>query len=139
MEKKEIDKNTDRGTLIRGEGLILVVDDEPIMRKIAVNVLEGCGYDVIAVEGGDEALTVFKQRPHEIDLVLLDLLMPDLCGKDTFFAMKEIRADIKVILVTGAKKDSRVQVLLDSGVKELVEKPYTFSHLSETVHRILSS
>jgi two-component system, cell cycle sensor histidine kinase and response regulator CckA len=133
-----IDKNTDQNNLIIGEGLVMVVDDESIMRKIAANVLEGCGYNVITVNGGIEAVKIFTQRHKEIDMVLLDLLMPDKCGKETYYDMQKIQSDVKVLLVTGANKDGRIQELLDNGVKGLVEKPYTFSLLSQTVHEILS-
>jgi CheY-like chemotaxis protein len=132
-------KNTDQKNLFPGEGLVMVVDDEPIMRKIAVNVLEGCGYDVIAVNSGAEALKIFNKRHSEIDIVLLDLLMPEMSGKETFYDMKKIKTDVNVLLVTGAKKDSRIQELLDDGIKGLVEKPYTFSYLSQMVHEILNS
>ncbi|MCP5045821.1 MAG: response regulator, partial [bacterium] len=76
-DTNENEPSTPAGTPGGGEGVVLVVDDEAIMRKIAVNILKTEGYNVISATGGEEAIAIFKQRFHEIELVLLDLLMPD--------------------------------------------------------------
>ncbi len=123
--------------LAKGEGLVLVVDDEPIMRKIAVNVLENSGYDVMAAEDGDKAVEIFKNHHHEIKVVLLDLLMPKKSGKDTYLEMREIQPDVDVILITGAKNDKSIQEILQLGIKGFIEKPYTFPQLSHEVFNII--
>lgn len=123
--------------LQKGKGLVLVVDDEPIMRKIAVNVLKTCGYDVLAAEDGFKALGIFEKYHKTIELVLLDLLMPEKSGKETYLEMKQIQPDVNVLLVSGAKKDKRIKELLKSGVKAYIEKPYTFLHLSQLVHQLI--
>jgi DNA-binding NtrC family response regulator len=133
----DTDKNIEESGYVIGEGLVMVVDDESIMRKIAINVLQNSGYQVIAVESGEEAVDIFKTRHHEIKLVLLDLLMPIQCGKDTYFKMKAIDPDVKVLLISGAKKDVRIDQLLNSGVIAYIEKPYTFEHLSKMVHKAI--
>jgi len=126
------EKKSENG-MVQGEGLVLVVDDEPIMRKIAINVLENSGYAVISAQGGEEAVAIFKEKHQQIKLVLLDLLMPFVCGKDAFFEMKQIDPQVKVLLVSGAKRDKRIDELLKAGVKGFVEKPYTFEYLSKKV------
>ena len=123
--------------LKKGEGLLLVVDDEPIMRKIAVNVLQNCGYDVIAAEDGEKALEFFKTHYQQIKLVLLDLLMPNKSGKETYIEMKQIHPDVNVLLISGAKRDIRIKELLEMGVKDYIEKPYTFPQLSRTIHKLI--
>ena len=122
---------------IKGEGLVLVVDDEPIMRKIAINVLKNCGYDVIAAENGFKALEIFEKQHPQIKLVLLDLVMPQKSGKETYLEMKQIQADVNVLLVSGAKRDIRIKELLKMGVRGYLEKPYTFFHLSRLVHQLI--
>lgn len=122
---------------IKGEGLVLVVDDEPIMRKIAVNVLKSSGYDVIAVENGFKAMEIFEKQHTDIKLVLLDLLMPQKSGKEIYLEMKQIQSDVNVLLVSGAKKDTRIKELLNLGVRGYLEKPYTFFHLSRLVHKLI--
>ncbi len=120
-------------------GVILVVDDEAIMRKIAVNVLESEGYSVVSATGGDEALTIFKEHSRNIRLVLLDLLMPDKSGYETYREMKKIDSNVKVILVSGSKMDVRIRDLLDEGVKAFIEKPYAFEYLMEKVNRFIGA
>ena len=129
QEKKE----TSADHLVKGKGLVLVVDDEPIMRKIAVNVLELSGYSVMSASDGDEAVDLYKIHYEKSDLVLLDLLMPRKSGKETFLEMSDIKPGVKVLLVTGAKKDKRVEELLGLGIKGYIEKPYKFLHLSQAV------
>lgn len=122
---------------IKGEGLVLVVDDEPIMRKIAINVLKSCGYDVMAAENGFKALEIFEKHHPNIKLVLLDLIMPQKSGKETYLEMRQIQPDVNVLLVSGAKRDKRIKELLKIGVRGYVEKPYTFFHLSRLVHKLI--
>lgn len=122
---------------IKGEGLVLVVDDEPIMRKIAINVLKSCGYEVMAAENGFIALEIFEKHHHDIKLVLLDLIMPKKSGKETYLEMRQIQPDVNVLLVSGAKRDTRIKELLKLGVKGYLEKPYTFFHLSRLVHKLI--
>lgn len=132
-------KKVPLGVLAKGEGLILVVDDEPIMRKIAVNVLQNSGYTVMAAEDGNKALHIFKQHYRDIKLVLLDLLMPDISGKETYIEMKKINPDVCVLLVSGAERDKRIKELLKMGVKAYIEKPYTFPELSQLVFKLLNT
>lgn len=131
------DKKITEDGLIKGEGLVLVVDDEPIMRKIALNVLGNSGYDVITAENGEEAIKCFKQRQKDIKLVVLDLLMPDKSGKETYQELKQIQPDVNVLLMSGTKEDERVEELLKIGVKGFIEKPYTFPQLSLAVYNMI--
>lgn len=127
-------ENKGKDGLVKGKGLVLVVDDEPIMRKIAVNVMQNSGYQVLVAESGKLAIEIFKQYQPKIKLVLLDLLMPEISGSETFREMKKIHPDVNVLLVSGAKSDKRIQVLLAQGAKGFVEKPYTFPQLSRAAY-----
>jgi two-component system, cell cycle sensor histidine kinase and response regulator CckA len=131
------DKEKPLQQFIKGEGLVLVVDDEPIMRKIAVKVLKSSGYDVIAAENGFKALEIFEKHHTNIKLVLLDLLMPKKSGKETYIEMRQIQPDVNVLLVSGAKRDTRIKELLKMGVNGYIEKPYTFFRLSRVVHKLI--
>ncbi len=124
--------------MIQGEGLILVVDDEPIMRKIAVKVLEDSGYEVISAADGAEGVDVYKKKCHEIKLVLLDMLMPKKSGKEAYIEMKAFNPDVKVLLTSGFSDDERVEEAIRLGVNAFIEKPYTFVELSRAVHHVLS-
>ncbi|MCP4150061.1 MAG: AAA family ATPase [bacterium] len=131
-------KNTVEENMAKGEGLILVIDDEPIMRKIAVKVLEDSGYEVIAAEDGEVGLETYKKHYKRVRLVLLDMLMPKMSGKETYIEMKKINPDIVVLLTSGFRDDERVDEVLSLGVSDFIEKPYTFAQLSKAVDKILA-
>jgi len=120
-----------------GSGLILVVDDEAIMRKTAKNILEKLGYQVIVAEDGDEGVKAFAERSSEIKAVLLDMSMPKLSGKDAYVEMKKFEPGIKALLVSGFKKDERIQAALDLGINGFVQKPYTMQVLAQEVKKLV--
>ncbi len=121
-----------------GQKVVLVVDDEPIMRKIAVKVLQSAGYKVLYAEDGEEGLEVFKENKDEVQLVVLDMLMPKMSGKETYIEMKLIDPNVKVLLTSGFREDERVDDILKMGVEEFIEKPYTFTQLTQAVQKILN-
>ncbi len=133
IEKTEI-KNISEPP--RGEGLILIVDDEEIMRTIASEILMSSGYSVIHAENGKICVDIFKEHHHEIKAVLLDMVMPEMSGKEAFIHLHDIDPDVKVILSSGFKHDERVTDLLNMGVKSFIQKPYTFKELAEEMHRV---
>lgn len=124
-------------TVVRGEGTILIVDDEDIVRELAKEMLESCGYRTLEAQDGKEGVERFKQWHDEIDAVLLDLAMPQMSGREAFFAMQEFDPEVKVLLASGFKQDSRVQELLDNGILGFIQKPYTISKISHKLAGIL--
>lgn len=122
----------------RGEGLILVVDDEEVMRQTARSILMECGYDVILAENGEEALHVYKQNKEKIKAVLLDMVMPKMSGRETFTEMIKLNNNVKVLLVSGFKQDQRVESLLEMGVKGFIQKPYTLLTLANRIHHMIN-
>lgn len=125
-------------SILSGNGLILVVDDEPIMRKIAIRALQKAGYQVISADDGEKGVEVFKQHHHKLRLVLLDMQMPKKSGKETYQEMRAINADVKVLLTSGFRKDERVEEVLGMGGVDFLEKPYSFEQLTKAVHHILN-
>jgi signal transduction histidine kinase/CheY-like chemotaxis protein/HAMP domain-containing protein len=121
----------------KGEGLVLIVDDDSHIRDIASDILMQCGYKTLVAKNGLEGLEVFAENMNNINLVLLDLVMPKLDGKHTFLRLKELKDDVKVILSSGFKKDSRVDEIMQLGVNDFIQKPYTFSKLSAKVYEVL--
>lgn len=136
-DKSIINKNENKVDIAYGEGVILLVDDDEQIREVASEMLEECGYDVIIAKDGIEALEIFSSKLNEIDLVLLDLVMPRLDGKHTYIRLKELKGDVKVILSSGFQQDSRVKDILALGVNGFLQKPYTFSKLSQAIYKIL--
>ncbi len=124
---------------IGGDELILVVDDEKAIRELAREMLDSFGYRVIAVENGIEAIEVFKERADDIDLVILDMVMPKMGGRETFLKLREMSPAVKVILSTGYSQVGRAQEILDEGVMGFIQKPYQVNTLLATVRNVLES
>jgi PAS domain S-box-containing protein len=123
--------------ICEGSGTILVVDDEELMRSTAQRILERCGYTVICANDGLEGVEIFKERHSEIKAVLLDMVMPKMSGKDTYIEMKKIVPDVKVVLASGFKQDSRVEEVLQLGISKFLQKPYRFEDLSQVIYNLL--
>ncbi|MCP4714113.1 MAG: response regulator [Deltaproteobacteria bacterium] len=123
----------------RGEGLILVVDDESIIRVVAKNILEECGYAVMLAEDGDEATTLFKQHHADIKAVLMDMAMPKKSGKEAFTEMQQVDEQVKVVVASGGRDDERVKTILRLGALAFIQKPFTFDNLAKTMHDLLES
>jgi PAS domain S-box-containing protein len=122
-----------------GEGLILVVDDEEIMRQTAKSILEECGYDVILAENGEEAVNIYKTEHKNIKAVLLDLVMPKMSGKQAYIEITKINKDVKALLASGFKKDSRVESILELGIKGFIQKPYGLVKLANSMYEVINS
>ncbi|MCP4220731.1 MAG: response regulator [bacterium] len=123
-------KGSEKVILPRGSGLILVVDDEMVLRQSAKAILEECGYRVMVAEDGLKALEIFKEKCKEIDAVLLDLSMPKMSGPDAYIKMKEICPKLKVVMTSGKKKEHWVDNALDVGVDDVIQKPYAMEKLA---------
>lgn len=121
-----------------GDGLLLVVDDEPSICQAAKSILEECGYQVILAENGEVAVSIYSQRSHEIKAVVMDMIMPKKSGIDAFIEMKRIDPDVRVLLASGFMQDERIAALTELGVREVIKKPYTMYKLAKTVARIMA-
>ncbi|MCX6984834.1 MAG: response regulator [Lentisphaerae bacterium] len=120
-----------------GTGLILVADDELIMRKTAKGILSKLGYDVVFAEDGEQTVTVFNERHNEISAVLLDMAMPKMSGREAYIEMKKIHPELKVILISGFKKDKRIEEILGLGVNAFIQKPYSMVTLAQEVKKVI--
>lgn len=121
----------------RGSGHVLLIDDELVIRITAKHILEEMGFKVTVAEDGLEGLSIFKHENHNIDLVLMDMIMPNMGGKEAFEKMKHISDTCKVIIASGFSKDGELNELLESGVSGVISKPYRISELSKLLHRVL--
>lgn len=118
-----------------GSGLILLVDDDEMMRDIGKSILEICGYSVITAKNGEEGVALYSKHHHDIKAVLLDLVMPKKSGVEAFVKMKEIKSGVRVVVSSGFRQDERVQRMLDDGCIAFVQKPYTMIMLARTMHK----
>ncbi len=122
---------------VHGKGHILIVDDEKVMRVTAKAILEDLGYEVSLAEDGQIALDRFRENPDTFDLVVLDMMMPNLNGKDCFLGMKQIKPDIKVILSTGYTPESELLAMKAAGLTAWIKKPYMSGPLSQKIQEVL--
>ncbi len=120
-----------------GDETILVVDDEPSLLRAARRVLEKKGYTTVLADRGERAVEIYRERGDTIDLVLLDMVMPEMDGGEVFSALREIRSDVKVVLASGYSSGERAGELLDEGIRAFVQKPFTVDTLCAAVRRVL--
>ena len=121
----------ERDTVItKGEGLVLVVDDEKIIRMLATTILKECGYSVLLAENGEKALDIFRREQSRMRFVILDMNMPVKSGRETFREMHEIDPEVKVILSSGFQRDEQIEELINEGALDFISKPYTIETLS---------
>lgn len=120
-----------------GEELILVVDDEESIRRLAKDILEGHGYRVLLAEDGVEAVRIYKERGREISLAILDMIMPRMGGRETFLKLKELDSQVRILLSTGYSQNGKAKEILDNGVAGFIQKPYQFNALLTKVRHAL--
>ncbi|MDR5682635.1 MAG: PAS domain S-box protein [Armatimonadota bacterium] len=117
--------------------MILVVDDEEPLCNLLRDVLVRRGYRVMTATGGEEAVRIYQQYRDEIDLVLLDMTMPGMSGKETFHAIRAIDPDARVLLSSGYTQEGAAQDVLRRGACGFLQKPYLITELASKVREIL--
>jgi len=114
-------------------GPILIVDDEPLIRRSAWRALTKLGYEVVLAGNGAEAVDLVAQRKDEIELVILDLKMPVMDGETAFIEIRSIAPRLPVLIASGFTKDGKIQELLDAGAVGFIQKPFSMKALSHQV------
>jgi CheY-like chemotaxis protein len=138
--KDELEDDVDHRTeFFTGAGTILVIEDEEIVMDVIRKILQRPGYDVLEAKTGMEALDLAKDFDGDIDLAILDIGLPDMGGNMVYPRIKEIRPDLKVIVCSGYTVDGPLQEILESGAQGFIQKPYSFTTLSATLHEVLES
>jgi len=135
--EKEIIKEENEKKIIKGEETILLVDDEEYVRDVAKRQLERLGYKAITASDGFDAVDIYKKKKKKIDLVLLDMVMPNLAGKETFRELKNINPHIKVILISGFSQNGRAAEVIKEGALAFLQKPFKLYELSKMLAGVL--
>jgi len=123
--------------IVYGNEKILLVDDEKIILETSERLLCYLGYSVIKAQGGREAIEIFSTGRDRIDLVILDLIMPEIGGDLVFDKLVKIKKDVKVIISSGYDIDGKVQEVLDRGCKGFIQKPFDIKDLSSKIREVL--
>ena len=123
----------------RAKSTILVIDDESMALVLIKRLLGEAGYHVVTAQSGFEALDLFRRQPQGFHLVLLDLTMPFMDGEETFHRLREIRADIPVVLCTGFIRQDRLDRLMKAGIAGFLRKPLAPDEIVDHVRSVLAS
>ncbi len=124
---------------VRGSGTILVIEDEDFLREFLETSLEMLGYSVLLAEDGEKGVEVFEQNKNRITLVVCDMIMPNMNGKETFAKLKEIEPTVKVLFSSGYSKEKYIEEVEQGGAVGFLNKPYGVEDLSKAIKEILSS
>ncbi len=122
-----------------GKGTILIVDDEDYIRSILQTMLEKLGYSVISAANGKEALEVYTRHQETIDLVILDLIMPVMNGKDAFDGLRQINEKVKVLIASGHTTAGDPGFPLQQGLHGFIQKPFSINSIADKVKTLLSN
>ncbi len=120
--------------LQRGSGTILIVDDEPLVAELARDILRRFGYAVLTAQGGEEAIQLYRQHSGEVVAVLLDMVMPEMDGREVFQRLRGLNPEVKVVISSGYSHDRDADDLLEQGASGFVQKPYRIAELIRVVN-----
>ncbi|MGH9336457.1 MAG: hybrid sensor histidine kinase/response regulator, partial [Vicinamibacteria bacterium] len=121
-----------------GQGeLILLVDDEKVLRDLGKDILESHGYRVRTASSGEEAIDFLERGPDPVALVILDLVMPGLGGNETYRRLRGIDRSVPVLLSSGLTAEEAVQNILEEGAAGFIPKPYGIGDLTRAVSTVL--
>ncbi len=127
------------GRIEPGRGTVLVVDDEPMVREVTREMLLGLGYTVLTAASGAEALEVYGSRGTEIDVVVLDMIMPGMGGDEVNRALQALNPSVRVLLSSGYSLDGRASEILEKGVRGFLQKPFRLEDLSRKIRDAMES
>jgi signal transduction histidine kinase/ActR/RegA family two-component response regulator len=117
---------------------ILLVDDEPLLRSAGRRIIKSLGFEAVVAANGAEAVAVFRHQHESIALVVLDVAMPVMGGKDCFWRLREVDPDVAVLVASGYAKHGDVDALLSAGAVGYLSKPYDRDQMTAAIHRCLN-
>jgi two-component system, cell cycle sensor histidine kinase and response regulator CckA len=120
-----------------GTGAILIVEDEESVMGVIRAMLQNLGYQTLAAKSGSEAVEIARDLETKIDVVLLDIKLPDMTGSKLYGLLKKLRPDIKVMICSGYPLDGPAQEIMDAGAQAFIQKPFPISLLSQELRGIL--
>jgi len=120
------------------KGTVLVVDDEDMALYVEILMLRRIGYNTLQASNSAEACQLYRNEKDHIELVVLDMVLPDENGATTYKVLKRINPDIKVLISTGYGTDENVQQILNDSQNGLIQKPFKFKEFTSKVETILS-
>ena len=135
--KQLIKEKIRQETLLTGSEMILLVDDEEMVADIGKDMLEKLGYKIVVATGGHEAIKLLKTFRNQVDLVILDLIMPDMSGGETFNRLRAIKPDVKILLSSGYSLNGQASEIMQRGCNGFIQKPFNVKQISRKIREIL--
>ena len=138
--ENEVQNEKKENLIYKGKGeTILIVDDEALIRDIASSILMEINYQVLCAENGRIAVDKYIENKDKIALVILDLTMPVMNGRDAYFELKKINPDIKAILCSGFINQDLIDNMSALGLKHFIKKPFTIDFFTKVVYEVLNA
>jgi two-component system, cell cycle sensor histidine kinase and response regulator CckA len=132
------EKVADAKRLPRGEGTILLADDDEEALLAESLMLEELGYEVVKAQGGLQAVHLYREDPTRFILVMLDMVMPGLSGRETYERLKLINPDVKILLISGYGLNQQVGEIMTQGCNGFLSKPFETNVLAGKLHEVLA-
>ncbi len=124
--------------IMEGNENILLVDDEALVINVGVQLLKKLGYTVLEAQSGREAIKIFMEGNHAIDMVILDMVMPDMSGGEVYDRIKRIDSNVKVLLSSGYSINGQATEILKRGCEGFIQKPYSMEDFSKKIREVLN-
>ncbi|MDD7984250.1 response regulator [Lentisphaera marina] len=123
---------------LQGNETILVVDDEDMIWDVLIENLQNLGYIVLLAENGLDAVEIYRENPGQIDLVILDMVMPEMNGREAFHELKKIDDEVKVLISSGFMAENEAGDLIEAGAAAFLRKPYRMIELAKKLRELLT-
>jgi len=123
--------------VLKGAGTVLLVDDEEMIIDVGKPMLKKMGYNTLTAGSGKDAIEIYKGKKDQIDIVILDMIMPEMGGGDTYDKLRKINPEIKVLLSSGYSVDGQATEILERGCDGFIQKPFNMKNLSQKIREIL--
>ena len=124
--------------IMKGNETILLVDDEALVIDVGVQLLGKLGYTVIEAKSGRDAIRIFKEQNHTIDMLILDMVMPNMGGGEVFDQIKRIDPKVKVLLSSGYSVNGQATEILKRGCEGFIQKPFNMEDLAKKIREVLN-
>jgi len=138
-EKEILAETKPEQEIVSGHETILIVDDEANTIVLLKELLETLGYKTLTARNGREAIELYREYRKDIHMVILDMIMPGMNGRDTFLRLKEIDAEVKVLLASGYSIEGEAAKILELGCRGFIQKPFSIVELSQKIRTVLDS
>ncbi|ACL03386.1 PAS/PAC sensor hybrid histidine kinase [Desulfatibacillum aliphaticivorans] len=123
--------------VVHGTETILLIDDEEVIITTGEEILRALGYQVFVARSPHEALEIFRDQAPKIDLVIMDMIMPEMQGIELYDHLTEIRPDVRVLLSSGYSLNGQASSIIEKGCDGFIQKPFNLEELSQKIREIL--